>query len=84
MDESGKHAGHSAMRDYTRSSETHFKVTVVSDVFEGSMPIDRHRAVNECLQQELESGVHALSIEAKTSKQWQVKLEKVKYDIGGN
>ena len=75
IDESHKHSGHAAMQDYQRSGETHFKVIVVSDSFEGKMPIERHRAVNECLADELQSGVHALSIEAKTAKQWETKLK---------
>ena len=49
VDESHKHAGHAAMKEHGRSGETHFKVKVVSDAFEGKMLIDRHRAVNECL-----------------------------------
>lgn len=32
--------------------------------------LDRHRAVNGVLSSELKEGVHALSIQAKTSKQW--------------
>jgi len=51
--------------------ETHFNVIIVSDEFEGVSLIDRHRFVNECLREELEEkGVHALSIKAKTPKQW--------------
>lgn len=53
------------------SGETHFKVIIVSDVFDGKTLIDRHRLVNECLALELaERGVHALSIQAKTLVQW--------------
>ena len=33
--------------------------------------IQRHRAVNETLAEELSSGVHALSIVAKTPEQWE-------------
>lgn len=68
IDESHKHAGHSAMKHHDRTQETHFKVVVVSDYFQDKMPIDRHRAINDCLKEELQSGVHALSIEAKTQK----------------
>jgi BolA protein len=47
----------------SQSGETHFKVIIVSDVFDGKILIDRHRLVNECLALELaERGVHALSI----------------------
>ena len=69
IDESHKHAGHAAMRTHqSESGETHFKVVVVSDVFDKKMPIERHRAINECLEDEIKNGVHALSIEAKTIK----------------
>ena len=49
---------------------------VVSDAFDKKLPIERHRAVNECLADELAQGVHALSIEAKTNKQWEAKNNK--------
>lgn len=58
------------MQDHSRSSETHFKVIVVSNDFEPLKPIERHRAINELLADELQSGVHALSIVAKTEKQY--------------
>ena len=44
---------------------------VVSEIFEGVKSIDRHRKINSILNEELGSGVHALSIVAKTPKQWQ-------------
>ncbi len=68
VDESHKHAGHAGMKEAPRTGETHFKVIIVSDSFEGKTPIDKHRAVNDCLAQELLEGVHALGIEAKTQK----------------
>jgi BolA-like protein 1 len=52
-------------------SESHFKVCVVSTEFEGKSPIQRHRVVNTLLKKELEAGLHALSIQAKTPAQWQ-------------
>jgi len=59
-----------------KNSETHFKVVVVSDSFTGKTPIQRHRTVNSVLQEELNNGVHALSIQAKTTQQWE-KSQKV-------
>ena len=50
VDESHKHAGHSGMEGAHRKTETHFKVTIVSEAFEGKNLIARHRAVNECLE----------------------------------
>ena len=58
------------MHNVPKNSETHFKVVVVSDMFDGSPLIKRHRTVNTLLKDELASGVHALSITAKTREQW--------------
>ena len=60
----------SYMHNVPRGSETHFKVLVVSDQFRDTKLIARHRMVNESLSEELQSGVHALSIVAKTPEQW--------------
>ena len=60
----------SYMHNVPRGSETHFKVVVVSDQFKDVKLIGRHRLVNDVLSQELQSGVHALSIVAKTPDQW--------------
>ncbi|KAF9406972.1 hypothetical protein HW555_012842 [Spodoptera exigua] len=60
----------SYMHNVPKGAETHFKVVVVSDKFEGLPLIKRHRLINEILKDELQSGVHALSIVAKTPQQW--------------
>lgn len=61
----------SYMHSVPKGSETHFKVVIVTDKFESLPLIKRHRMVNETLQEELQTGVHALSIIAKTPKQWE-------------
>ena len=61
----------SHMHNVPRGSETHFKVFVVSDRFSKVPLIKRHRLVNDSLREELASGVHALSIAAKTLEQWE-------------
>ncbi|XP_049870267.1 bolA-like protein DDB_G0274169 [Pectinophora gossypiella] len=60
----------SYMHNVPKGSETHFKVVVVSDKFEGLPLIKRHRLVNDVLKEELKTTVHALSIIAKTPEQW--------------
>ncbi len=60
----------SHMHSVPPNSETHFKVVVVGDAFEGKSLVMRHRAVNKALQEELAAGLHALSIEALTVAQW--------------
>ena len=60
----------SHMHAVPRGSESHFKVVVVSAAFEGKTPVERHRAVNTALAGEFAKGLHALSVVAKTPKQW--------------
>jgi len=69
IDESHLHAGHHhADSDhhatFDGSGETHFRVRLVSAAFSGQSRVARHRAINRILQDELETGVHALAIEA--------------------
>ncbi|MYD43593.1 MAG: BolA/IbaG family iron-sulfur metabolism protein [Gammaproteobacteria bacterium] len=51
-------------------SESHFKVVIVSDQFEGTRLLDRHRLVNGLLADELAGPVHALAIHAYTQDNW--------------
>jgi len=61
IDESHQHAGHAGHRE---GGETHFRVHIVSEAFQGKSRIERHRMVNETLAAELKGGVHALAIHA--------------------
>jgi BolA protein len=61
QDESHQHAGHAGSRP---GGETHFRVYIVSDAFQGKSRIERHRMVNTALAQELAGSVHALAIHA--------------------
>ncbi|XP_014785398.1 DNA-binding transcriptional regulator BolA [Octopus bimaculoides] len=60
----------SYMHNVPKGSETHFKVVLVSHDFNGIGLVQRHRKINQCLSEELEGGVHALSITAHTSEEW--------------
>jgi BolA protein len=61
----------SRMHSVAPGSETHFKVVVVSDAFEGLGLVDRHRRIHAILAHELKNGVHALAIRALTPAQWE-------------
>jgi stress-induced morphogen len=61
----------SSMHSVPLGSETHFKVIVVSDAFEGKSLVERHRLVYEALGEELRSGVHALAITSRTPREWE-------------
>lgn len=51
-------------------SESHFKVVLVADEFEGERLVNRHRRVNEILADELRGSVHALAIHTYTESEW--------------
>ena len=61
INESHLHAGH--QEQFDGSGETHFRVRIVSDAFAAMTRLQRHRAVNDLLQDELSGGIHALAME---------------------
>jgi BolA protein len=69
INESRLHAGHHHVVDgreetFDGTGETHFRIRIVSAAFAGMNRVERHRAVNALLADELSAGkVHALAIE---------------------
>jgi BolA family transcriptional regulator, general stress-responsive regulator len=68
VNESHLHAGHHHEASghhsvFDGTGETHFRVRIVSDAFAGKSRVERHRAVNAALSEELAGAVHALAIE---------------------
>lgn len=61
INESEQHAGH---RSSPGTGESHFRIFIVAEAFEGQSRLARHRRINELLSEELEAGVHALAIHA--------------------
>lgn len=66
VNESHLHAGHG---DHVLSGESHFRVHIVSEAFNGKSRIERHRMINQLLATELAGGVHALAIHANTPEE---------------
>ncbi len=62
-DESSKHHGHAGWRE---GGETHFRVEIVSQAFEGKNRVARQRLVYAALKAELDAGLHALAMETLT------------------
>lgn len=54
-------------------SETHFKITATSSQFQGLSLLDRHRLINKLLADELNQGLHALSLHLYTKEEWDAK-----------
>jgi BolA family transcriptional regulator, general stress-responsive regulator len=62
----------SANHNVPDGSESHFKVVVISDKFEGLPLLKCHRMINQALEKELTS-IHALAIHVMTAEKWQKK-----------
>lgn len=60
----------SHMHNVPPGSESHFKVIVVSDDFDGKMPVARHRMINKVLADELDGPIHALALHTLTPSEW--------------
>jgi BolA protein len=65
----------SHMHSVPENSESHFRVVIVSDKFLNSAMVERHRLVYQALSKELQGGVHALAIVAKTNSEWNQKQD---------
>ena len=60
-DDSEKHRGHGG---YNPAGESHFTLTIESDIFAGKSRVERQRLVHHALGDLLKERVHALSIRA--------------------
>ncbi|MCB1789043.1 MAG: BolA/IbaG family iron-sulfur metabolism protein [Gammaproteobacteria bacterium] len=60
----------SHMHDVPEGSESHFRVVLVTEQFDGRPLIQRHRAVNAALSSELAGGIHALALHTMTPEEW--------------
>jgi BolA protein len=66
LNESHKHAGHAGGHGHAPfegEGETHLRVRITSAAFAGKSRVERHRALNAVLKEELQDGVHALALE---------------------
>eukprot|EP00347_Sterkiella_histriomuscorum_P000883 403374158 len=57
--------------------ESKINIIIVSDKFAGMLPLQRHRAINEVIKEEI-SKVHAVTIQAKTVKQYEQMIQESK------
>lgn len=67
----------SHMHNVPPGSESHFKLTVVTDGFNDMGLVARHRQINKLLSELLAGPIHALSLHTFTVSEWEAKGEKV-------
>ena len=68
-------ANESHMHSVPANSETHFRVVLVSDRFEGQRSVGRHQQVYAALASQLEGPVHALALHTYTAGEWQARQQ---------
>ena len=61
-DDSARHAGHAGAAP---GGETHYNIEITSNAFAGLSRVQIQRAVMLVLQKEFDTGLHALSLQAK-------------------
>jgi BolA family transcriptional regulator, general stress-responsive regulator len=66
VDESEDHRGHAGWRE---GGETHFRLHMVAAAMSGKSRVERQRAVNRCLAEELATSVHALAMELRAPEE---------------
>lgn len=60
----------SHMHSVPPGSESHFRLVIVSDKFDGAPRVRRHQMVNGILEAELRDSIHALSMQTLTAAEW--------------
>lgn len=60
----------SHMHNVPTGSESHFKVTLVSQAFDGLRLVKRHQEVYRILQPLMGSPIHALALHTYTASEW--------------
>ncbi len=62
--ESHHHSGHAGDDG---SGESHWRITIMADVFDGKSRVERQRMINEVLAVELKNNIHALAMTVRGS-----------------
>lgn len=69
IDESHMHA-------VAEGAESHFRLLVVAEAFEGRSAVQRHQAVYRALAEEMRDHIHALGLQTMTPAEWAADQER--------
>ena len=61
-----------------KNSETHFRLVIVSEAFEGLSRVKRHQLVYKAANPMLKQGIHALAMQCFTEPEWAESPEQFK------
>ncbi|MFK0573670.1 BolA family protein [Endozoicomonas sp.] len=66
-------ANESHLHNTPPGSESHFKVVIVSEEFQGKLPVKRHQIIYSLLADELREQIHALALHTYTPTEWRAR-----------
>ncbi len=66
LNESDSHSHHAGSPG---TGESHFRVSIVAEIFKNKSRVERHRMVNTILADELRDKIHALAVKAQTPEE---------------
>jgi regulator of penicillin binding proteins and beta lactamase transcription (morphogene) len=61
----------SHMHSSGRGADSHFKLVIVSDAFEGMRKVQRHQKLYQLFADDLKNGIHALALHLYTKSEWE-------------
>ena len=61
----------SHMHSSGRGADSHFKLVIVSDAFEGMRKVQRHQKLYQLFADDLKNGIHALALPLYTKSEWE-------------
>lgn len=67
VNESHLHKGHGGDDG---SGESHFRITIVSEAFNGLSRVERHKKIYSILVGEIDKGLHAIALKTLTSQEF--------------
>ena len=65
IDDSHLHAGHAG----ARAGGGHYRLSIVSDVFQGKNTVARHRIIYDALGELMRNEIHALAIQVRSPEE---------------
>jgi BolA protein len=63
----------SHMHNVPKGAQSHFKIVVVSDHFDGLPLVKRHRTINNLVRPLFEGSLHALALHTMTPAEWRAR-----------
>ena len=60
----------SHMHSSGRGADSHFKLVIVSNAFEGMRKVQRHQKLYQLFADDLKNGIHALALHLYTKSEW--------------